>query len=102
LIKSRADGTRARSGKEAYKVTLSDIGVTKQQSSQWQTLAEMPEDRFLEEIGQGGKVSPTRIYKTARDLARPVPPKVVIEDPRYRSFVGSPYEIPDDVVPDDS
>lgn len=88
LVKSRADGTRARTGKESYKTTLADIGITKQQSSQWQTLAGMPEERFVAEIS-GDKVSPTRIYKTARDLARPVPEPIEIADPRYLRSLGN-------------
>lgn len=97
LIKARADGTRARSGKESHKMTLADLSITKQQSSQWQALAEMPEDRFNLELDSGPKVSPTRVYKTARVMARPVPPPVAIADQRYERIVGDYHdlEIPD-------
>lgn len=49
LIEMRESGERASGGdvrKEFRPATLSDIGVTKTQSSRWQKLAQMPDDTF--------------------------------------------------------
>lgn len=42
----REGGERARSGKESQLATLSDIGISRSDSSRWQQIAELPQDTF--------------------------------------------------------
>lgn len=54
---------------------LSDVGVTKMQSSRWQSLADIPQTKFdgfiADVIVQDGELTSTGLYRLARKLNRP-------------------------------
>lgn len=72
LAATRETGERARSGKESQATTLSDLGVTKHESSRWQQLAEIPKDDFaqaVEEAAENGRVTAAAVTRLAVPLS---------------------------------
>lgn len=70
LAGARESGARGggRPKKESPAVTLSDLGVTPQESSRYQALAEIPADDFagaIEEVAEAGPVTVEAVKRTA-------------------------------------
>lgn len=65
--------------------TLSDMGITKDQSSNWQKLADVPEDKFEEALAAPEKPSTTGIIKKYSD---PISEKIAKIDDKVLFFCG--------------
>jgi len=57
-------------GTKSHPTTLSDIGVTKDQSSSWQRIASIPEEKFEEYIQDKKEITTSGAVKLARKLQR--------------------------------
>jgi len=72
--------------------SLEGMGITRKQSSRWQRLATIPEDRFDEEVKDGP--SEAALLRIARQLEQPPKPEPEITpDPLHLDqFVSMPYD----------
>lgn len=88
LRQGRIDGDRASSGgdsrKESPPPTLSDIGITKDQSSRWQSLAGMSDEHFETAVATAkdtaGQVTTAFMLREAKGKAQGAPVKGVKAD----------------------
>ena len=85
---SRQNHGRPRTGKSSKRSdapTISNLGISKDQSSQWQRLAEIPEDEFEEAVSKPGPKPSTEGMVNARLLKAHPPPRL---DPDARDVWG--------------
>jgi hypothetical protein len=84
---------KSRSRSSTMKTTLADIGVSKDQSSQWQRLAEIPEKDFEDEIRRSGGPPCTEGILNAKTLKelpkRQMDPKALWVWGRIKDFERS-------------
>ena len=90
LLRGMDRAGRGRPQKTSDDTTLSDLGISRDQSYRWQSIASIPEEDFEEEIKRGvaeeKELTSTKMLQTAKRILRrgqpkpPEPPKPTILD----------------------
>lgn len=89
LKRMEESGERQRRGKPAETsstTTLSELGITRDQSAKWQQLAAVPEETFEAALAAPEKPSTTRIVNGHRKVEKPMDPRALWLWGRLRDF----------------
>lgn len=97
---SEMEKLKGRPEKASTATTLSDLGVSRDQSSKWQQLAQVPDEEFEAALAAPKKPTTTGILAQAKPKQEPMNPQALWLWGRLRDFEreGLLHELPDAVL----